>query len=524
MKRFDVVLVLALLGASFFAGLQAWSLRKENKVGINKVVGKVSSLQGEAFRKGDADFFFVPAAGGGSVAENDHFTTGVKSEALIQLDAMQSQIILNEMSHIILKFQKDSFALDIRSGAVEALIAPGEIILVDGNRTLSAQGGPARVRYNKGLDEATFKVLEGKILVSDGTSQTIVTPLGADKVIVELQLKLPEDGAAVVSADKEVSFAWVTTKDLGPYTLKVFSEDRLVQNLKVTDTKATLRLPAVGNYTWTLQAEGLKETILPIKSFTLYDRALIEIEFPLAGKEFILAPEKTEQSVVFKWHQQIPGHSIFVVEKFSFANEPLSFVKENIQATVENNLKKDVPAGEFRWRIETDKGFSDWNSFEVKKEEIKPVKTPLVAKPVVKNKPKMLPPDPAPTPLSMPKAEPTPTIVAAPLEKKLEVEEAKTSWNGIEVPKIVSPDSGSNIITKENTVLVEVRAKSLSCNDYEMEIDTAKNFSNPTILKSENGTGRAQLKAATYFVRARCWKDGDMGDWSIVREFKIQKN
>lgn len=525
MKKFDVLLVLTLLGASFFAGLQAWQLRKENKTGLSKIVGTVSSLQGEAFRKGDADFFYQPAVSGIKVAENDQLTTGINSEAQIQLDQLQSKILLKEMSHIILKFKNDSFALDIRSGDVEAVLAPGEMILVDGNRTLSAQGGAARVRYNKGLEGSSFKVLEGEVVVSDGASNTVITPSGELGHFSGIRLKFPEDKGVVVNDQLKVSFEWISAQNLGPYTVKVFSNERLVHSQAFQETQGTLKLPAVGSYSWTLHAPKAKG-VSPTFAFTLYDRPLLEIESPVAGKIFTLTEKKQEQEIAFKWRQLLLEEPLMVIEKRADnAGEFQPFASERIQAQSENTIEKNIPAGFFRWRVELGKQVSNWNDFSVKAEEVplpkvvvkEPVKPVAKPKPVkIASKPAPPPPLPTPTPPPPPPPENPPAPVA--------VEEPKKSGNGIEIPKIVSPDSGASFVTKDEQTNIDILARSVACDDYEVEVDTAKNFSNPFILKSENGKGRAPLKAGSYYIRARCWKDGDMGDWSLVRQFKIQKN
>ncbi|HEY1080075.1 MAG TPA: hypothetical protein VGE46_08250 [Bdellovibrio sp.] len=606
MKRFDFLLVLALLGASSYAGFKAWTLHSQRGLTANAVIGQVSSTDGDVFQKGDADFFYVPAGTGAAVLENDQLTTGIHSEAKIQLKSLQSQIFLKEMSHIIFRLKQNSFSLDIRSGDVDAILVPGEIVLVDGKKVIAAEGGAARITYRKRAEGSSFQVLQGSVSLAEDNEKSVIK---ADEGLgAKLTMVYPGHGESVVSPDLIVKFQWQDSADLKPYVLNVFSKDRLIQSQIFKDSSAALRLPKPGLYTWKVFPQKSPQAGSEGWTFQLYKEPLFELLQPLHNEQTKLSFGEEKKNISFQWKQRAGDKNFLIIENKDSKSQTdwAPFEKAEILSGPDVIVNKDLSAGVYRWQIQAGLALSEWRTLTIQMPDVPKLAPPKLSNidvlfseqikkdgleltwPPVENaqsyevewaqrvrpsvkvsaekitglapgkfqyrartynamnvpgdwseyksvylrKPvapvKAPPAAVAPAPVvPKPEVAATPTLSPAVVEKPKDSApknegEGKLSWNGIEIPKVVSPDSSMSIVSRGEKVGVDVVIKSLSCKDYEVEIDTDKKFLNPTIIKTENGKNRISLKQGSYNIRARCWKDGDMGDWSLVRQFVIQ--
>ncbi|NUN07013.1 MAG: hypothetical protein HUU57_14795 [Bdellovibrio sp.] len=605
MKRFDFLLVLALLVASFYAGFKAWTLHSQRGVTANAVIGQVSSSDGDVFQKGDADFFYVPVGNGSQVLENDQLTTGIQSEAKVQLKSLQSQIYLKEMSHIIFRLKQNSFSLDIRSGDVDAILVPGEIVLVDGKKIIAAEGGSARITYRKRAEGSSFQVLQGSVSLADGGEKSVIK---ADEALGNrLTMIYPAHGESVVAPDLLVKFQWQDVASLNPYVLNVFSRDRLVQSQIVNEPLAVLRLPKPGLYTWKVFPQKFPQASADGWTFQLYKEPLFELLQPLNNEEIRLSFGEERKNIAFAWKQRTADKNFLIIESADLKSVAtwIPFEKVDVLSATDVTADKQLPVGTYRWKVQAGLVSSEWRTLKVQGADVPLLAPPKISdidilfseqikkdglplswapvenaegyevewaqslRPMVKmnaeripvlgagkfkyrartynkmkfpgewseyksvhlRKPVVLaktqPAAPAAPPAPKPEIAATPSLSPAPVEKPKDSApksegEGKLSWNGIEIPKVVSPDSSMSIVSREEKVSVDVLVKSLSCKDYEIEVDIDKKFLNPTIVKSENGKSRINLKKGSYNIRARCWKDGDMGEWSLIRQFVVQ--
>ncbi|MDG0815433.1 hypothetical protein [Bdellovibrio svalbardensis] len=123
---------------------------------------------------------------------------------------------------------------------------------------------------------------------------------------------------------------------------------------------------------------------------------------------------------------------------------------------------------------------------------------------------------PQPSPLAM-KIEPSPTPAAP------ESEETEDGFNkNIPKPKVLSPLPASNFIAQRGAIILDIRLSNEHCENYEVEIDSSNKFSNPIVLTSPAPNLQKQIKRGRFYLRARCWKEGDMGAWSRPTQVSVQ--
>lgn len=165
--------------------------------------------------------------------------------------------------------------------------------------------------------------------------------------------------------------------------------------------------------------------------------------------------------------------------------------------TPEDNLVVTLPAeGEYQWQVsaknEKKMALSEKRKFQIGAEMV------AAAEPVKKTSQKKLPQAP-PTPLPM-----------------------KVSPNGIEIPHVVEPVANQKVKSTGEITKVKVKLYSKTCTLYEVEADTDPEFSIPVIRRTRSVDTYLALKAGTYHIHARCWKDGDMGIWSPAKQFDLK--
>lgn len=590
MKRFDAFFIFLFLLLSLFSGWWSYSLYISNDNGLNPQVGDVESKQNDVFRKSEAEFFYTPLGSKNSVFDKDQITTGIDSEANIAIRNSTSRISLKDLCHVIIRSGTKGFELDIRLGTVEASLNDDLLTIVDGDRRISAQNGPALVSYTKGQNGSQFKVIHGEVLLKDkDKSETLRPLLGLKSGEERIKLLLPKNDAYLADPKGTTFFKWSDSEQNKTYRAKIFEKNKLIKVIELSTQETQVRFPREGSYQWHIEDLNDSNIISNTSTFTLGKKPFYVLTSPVENEVFKMAPNSQTYTVNLHWQQLSGGNTKILIEKKT--TDDSWTTAQELQQSIDGlgQVSADLPVGEYRWKLSGDHSDSQTQGFIILEQKLSPLEPPKITdlkkdfSNEIKTQGLSIPWPPVPQAMSyevefqgrtFPVTEPQ---VLLPIEKpgankyrvrtlnrqnlpgawssfkKINLVAKKTlppsapivapiktpepdpipaptppagkpqlSWNGIEIPMIIYPYNDMTIVSQNKKTAIYVVLSSKACIDFEVEIDESKTFQNPTILKTKLPKGTALLANGSYQIRARCWQDGDMGSWSLVRRFKIQ--
>lgn len=506
LKKFDVFLFILFLAISIGAGYFSYEMYHTPKSAEAQRVGYLALAPGDVFRKGSEDFFYAQESVNAIIHNYDQITTGMDSKAKIVLD-QGSSLELDQLSHVLISIKDGQYALDIRAGATHATLNNDQTLLVDGTRVIAPHNGSAEVLYDKLDKDAEITVLKGQIKVSNGDDEKILsaenglTKLGrAGETLQPIQLNSPHDAELIISPTKEIDLSWEPFTETTNYVVELIQNEKVIQSFETLQTHLKIAVPTEGEFQWKVSGiEKSKVAQSETRKFQLNVDPGFELISP-KDKEVLSFKEPAEDIAVgFQFKAKIKSPWLYL--------EDLNKKEIAKSQATEPGTSMKLKDSHFRWGLSmtaTDLP-TKWNQFEIKKIALPkklPKKIPVTT---------TLPPPPPPTTLP-PTTLPPPTTTMA----------MKVSKNGIEIPSIVDPKVNDKVKATGETTKVSVQMASQTCKLYEVEADTDAKFTLPIISRSVKPTASLSLKKGAYYIHARCWKAGDMGNWSEAVRFVLE--
>jgi len=349
------VVSLGIVIIATFSFLFYHDINKKEKVGNQKIVGKVSFKERAAERKYAAQVVWEDIDKNQSVYNNDTIKTSENSTAIITLND-QTEITLNANSMIMLSFDNDNINIQFGGGTISAKrkSIKGKKIkklnIKSGDTTVSIRDSDLKVSKNKKedinitLNKGDALIKKGKIKKKIKENEKVVLKKDSKDFKIEKQniiLSAPEDNLVFLSQKRieNISFTWNKLKN-NPRTFIEISKSRTFKKniilKKVNKNFYTTRIKS-GSYFWRVRIkENRRNEYSDIRKFNFIYQPPVTIISPKNNK--LLSFRNDKPVINFRWSvaKYASAYNLLIAEDKNFKNIVVKDKTNNNFLTLDN--------------------------------------------------------------------------------------------------------------------------------------------------------------------------------------------